>query len=228
MQALLLCQNSDETAILTLVLQRAGYGVMARKDPKQLIENWPDIPFEMLLVVFRGELPLTQIRQLRVQSAAPILLICDPQAEDQQIALWETCIDLLVFRPYSAHLLVTQVRALGRRTAGVPHFVLPPLKRAALTLDTAARTIQLNSGPPTPLTRLEFRLLYTLMSHPRQVFPAKTLIEHVWGYAGEGDRNLIRGLIKRLRGKVEPDPSQPRYILTQVNVGYYFNQEREA
>jgi DNA-binding response OmpR family regulator len=70
---------------------------------------------------------------------------------------------------------------------------------------------------------LEFRLLFTLMTHAGRVIPAENLVEYVWGYTGEGNRSLVRGLIQRLRTKVEPNPSKPRYILTQPGVGYRFN-----
>jgi DNA-binding response OmpR family regulator len=64
------------------------------------------------------------------------------------------------------------------------------------------------------LTHLEFRLLYTLMVNQGQIIPTETIVEHVWGYTGDGDRDLIRGLVSRLRAKVETDPRSPRWILT--------------
>ncbi len=63
-------------------------------------------------------------------------------------------------------------------------------------------------------------MLYTLMMHAGQVLPTETLVEHVWGYSGRGDRDLVRGLVKRLRSKVEPDPKNPIYIFTVPGVGY--------
>lgn len=77
------------------------------------------------------------------------------------------------------------------------------------------------------LTHLEFRLLYTLMIHRGQVLPTETIVEQVWGYTGQGDKELVRGLVRRLRTKVEPDPGKPRYILTVAGVGYSFNQQEE-
>jgi DNA-binding response OmpR family regulator len=73
------------------------------------------------------------------------------------------------------------------------------------------------------LTHLEFRLLYTLMTHAGQVIPTERIVENVWGYDGEGNRELVRGLVQRLRSKVEPDPRQPVYILTEAGIGYYFS-----
>ena len=63
------------------------------------------------------------------------------------------------------------------------------------------------------------------MIHRGQVLPAEILVEQVWGYTGEGERDLVRGLIRRLRAKIEPDPSQPRFILTIAGIGYTFNPQ---
>jgi DNA-binding response OmpR family regulator len=111
---------------------------------------------------------------------------------------------------------------LLRRTAGVPFFSLPTISRGEITLDPSERTVQIGQLPSRRLTQLEFRLLYTLILHPDQVFPAETLVEHVWGYSGRGDRDLVRGLIRRLRSKIEPNPKSPRYIQTVPRVGYVF------
>jgi DNA-binding response OmpR family regulator len=62
------------------------------------------------------------------------------------------------------------------------------------------------------------------MTHPGQIIPTENIVEHVWGYSGEGNRELVRGLVQRLRSKVEPEPHHPRYILTELGIGYYFNR----
>ena len=66
--------------------------------------------------------------------------------------------------------------------------------------------------PHVRLTQLEYRLLYTLLIHRGQILPTATLIEHVWGYDGEGNMDLVRGLVRRLRAKVEENPRQPRIM----------------
>ena len=66
-------------------------------------------------------------------------------------------------------------------------------------------------------------MLHTLMLHHGQVLPAETLVENVWGYGGEGERDLVRGLVSRLRAKIEPHPHEPQYVLTVPSVGYVFD-----
>jgi DNA-binding response OmpR family regulator len=127
---------------------------------------------------------------------------------------------LVIFRPFSARLLIAQLRGLLRRASGTRIFSLPSFTIGDLTIDPSIRTLQYKDETVTHLTRLEFRLLYTLMTHAGQVLPTETLVEHVWGYDGHGDQYLVRGLVKRLRAKVEPDPHKPRYILTIPGVGY--------
>jgi DNA-binding response OmpR family regulator len=119
-------------------------------------------------------------------------------------------------------LLIAQTRALLRRSGSVPLFSLPSLSLGGLTLDPATRTVEVSGHMSRRLTHLEFRLLYTLMINHGQVLPTDTIVERVWGYSGRGDRELVRGLISRLRTKVETDPRNPCYILTVPGVGYSF------
>ena len=116
--------------------------------------------------------------------------------------------------------MISQLRALMRRAIGVTVFNLPNFTVGDLDLDTSVRTVQVKDEAPKHLTRLEFRLLYTFMVHRGQVLSTDTLVERVWRYSGSGDRELVRGLVKRLRAKIEPDPHFPRYILTIPGVGY--------
>ena len=62
------------------------------------------------------------------------------------------------------------------------------------------------------------------MTHVGQIIPTTNIVEHVWGFSGEGNQELVRGLIKRLRLKIEPDQKNPNYILTEPGIGYYFNR----
>ena len=78
--------------------------------------------------------------------------------------------------------------------------------------------------PQKRLTHLEFRLLHTLMIHRGQILPTDRIVDLVWGYSDQGDPELVRGLVSRLRSKVEPDPRNPRYILTEAGIGYRFGE----
>lgn len=225
MYALLLAQDPDETAVLSLVLRRAGLAVNVANDLERAMQTWPERPADLILLANENAAPLDQIHRIRAQTEAPLAVIASQVEEDTHYELLEGGADLVIPRPFSARLLIAQIRALLRRASGVPLFSLPTLNLAGLSLDPATRMVQVAGRSPRRLTHLEFRLLYTLMINRDQVIPVETIVERVWGFSGQGDRQLVRGLISRLRAKVEKDPRNPRYILTDPGVGYYFCEE---
>jgi len=220
MYALLLAHNADESAVLRLALQRAGFASRVTTDLKLVINEWADQPSDLVLLSFPENIPFDGVRDLRALTESPFVVVTNPIGEDQHVELLESGVDLVIFRPFSTRLLIAQLRGLLRRATGMPIFNLPNFTVGDLILDPSIRTVQVQGGEEKHLTRLEFRLLYTLMMHAGQVLPSETLVEHVWGYSGRGDRDLVRGLVKRLRGKVEPEPQMPRYVLTIPGVGY--------
>ncbi|MBI9048740.1 MAG: response regulator transcription factor [Anaerolineaceae bacterium] len=224
MQALLYSPFPDEQSILHTVLSQAGYAVRIALDLVQPIKNWPEFPADLLLVCIpNNEVdPGKIIRAFRAQSLVNFIVIIENEAEDLMIHLYEEGADYVVARPYSARLLLVKIRALARRTAGVPFFSLPIIAASGLELDPAARVIINENGEYIHLTQLEFRMIYTLMTHAGQIIPTNNIVEHVWGYSGEGNRDLVRGLVKRLRSKIESDTGNPKYIITEPGIGYYF------
>jgi DNA-binding response OmpR family regulator len=226
MQALLFSSFADEAAVLTVVLQQAGFTVRSIRDLDQAIESWPEQPSDLILVTLTEERAqaLKKIKQMRAHTAVPIAVITDPVSENAQVDLFENGADLVVSRPYGVRSLLAQIRALLRRSGGIPFFSLPTLTQQDVILDPATRTVQVGDSQPKRLTQLEFRLLYSLMTHVGQIIPTEKIVEQVWGYSGEGSRELVRGLVQRLRTKVEPVPHQPKYIMTDPGIGYFFSR----
>lgn len=222
MYALLIAKDADDAAVLTLVLQRAGLAVTSSHDLERAMRSWAERPADLVVVALPQPEPLAQVQRVRAETRSALVVVTDPLDEKTHCALLENGADLVIVRPYSARLLIAQLRALLRRIGAVPLFTLPVLSLGGLTLDPATRSVQVAGRPPCRLTHLEFRLLYTLMIHRDQVLPTETIIERVWGYNGEGNRELVRGLISRLRSKVEEDPRRPTYVLTVPGVGYMF------
>ncbi|MGD1994438.1 MAG: response regulator transcription factor [Anaerolineae bacterium] len=225
MHTLLVAQDSDELAVLTVALQRAGLTVTSASVLERILQTGPGRPVDLVVLAPKDSPPVAQIRRFRAQTQVPLLIIVGRVEEAIQYELLEAGADLIIPRPYSAKLLIAQVRALLRRAGGIPFFALPTLSTAGVTLDPATRAVDVEKNEPRRLTHLEFRLLYTLMTHQGQVLAADTLVEHVWGYTGEGNRDLVRGLVSRLRAKVEPDPRAPVYIITVPGLGYSFNPQ---
>ncbi len=226
MQALLFTAHQEESAVLSLVLQQAGFSVRTTKKLEPSVENWPENPIDLICITLENnhENPTSIIKQLRGHTVVPILVISDPQTESQEVDLLDAGVDLIVFRPYGIRSLLARIKALLRRTAGMPFHSLPTMTQGNLVLDPSNRTVQVGESEPQRLTQLEFRLLYTLMTYGGQIIPTENIVEQVWGYSGEGNRDLVRGLVQRLRSKVEPNKKNPQYILTEKGIGYYLNK----
>jgi DNA-binding response OmpR family regulator len=225
MQAILFCSHTDESNVLQVILQQAGFMVRTYRSLDQAIDAWPENPADLILAVLTDDhdKSLVQVKQLRAHTAVPIILISDSLVDNIFVNYHEAGADLLIIRPYSVRGLLAQIRATLRRSSGLPFFSLPTLTQQDVQLDPSNRTVKVGEGEPRRLTHLEFRLLYTLMTHAGQIIPTEQIVEHVWGYSGEGNRELVRGLVQRLRSKVEVNPRQPQYILTEVGIGYYFS-----
>jgi len=225
MYAMLLAENSDERAVLSLVLQRAGLAVTMAQSLDRAMKSWLERPADLIVLALSGD-PVLLARQTRAETPVPLIMVADLLEESPHFAVLEAGADLVVFRPFSARLLIAQVQALMRRAGTVPLFSLPTLSQSGLTLDAANRTVEIAGRRSRRLTHLEFRLLYTLMTHRGQVLPSEVIVERVWGYTGRGDKELVRGLVSRLRAKVEPEPRSPRYIRTVPGAGYSFDPDQ--
>jgi len=230
MQALLFSPHPEETGVFQLILQQAGFIVRTVQNLDRAIESWPEQPSDLVLISLSGgdsSKYLPRVKQIRAHTVVPIVAIADVISEDLQIDFLQAGVDLLVLRPYSVRLLLAQIRTILRSSSGIPFFSLPTLTQRDVVLDPATRTVTVGNGQPKHLTQLEFRLLYTLMTHAGQIIPTERIIENVWGYSEEGNRELVRGLVQRLRAKIEPSPRDPQYILTELGVGYFFSRYKE-
>jgi DNA-binding response OmpR family regulator len=225
MYALLIANDPDDITIFSTVLQRAGLAVTTAKDFERAMQNWLERPADIVLLALPYLPPQEQVRRVRIEAKVPLILALNTLDESLHCELLRAGADLVLAPPFSAKLLIAQIGALMRRVSAVPAFSLPTLSANELTLDPASRTVEVVGKTPQRLTHLEFRLLYTLMTNRSQVIPTETLVERVWGYTGQGDRDLVRGLISRLRNKIESDPRKPKYILTMSGVGYTFGGE---
>ncbi|MQC26438.1 MAG: DNA-binding response regulator [Chloroflexi bacterium] len=225
MLAILFAPDADEAAVLTLALQRAGFEVRMVLETARIVSFLQDRPAELVFLS-----PLADptgldglVRQIRAESPAPMVLLLEKEDENARIALFSAGADLVLLRPMGTRVLIAQLRALMRRAASLPYSSLPALAQGSLTLDPAKRAVTLPEGSVVRLTQLEFRLLYTLMTQPGRIISSENLIEYVWGYGGAGSRTLVRGLVKRLRAKLEEDPANPALILTEKGSGYSFD-----
>jgi DNA-binding response OmpR family regulator len=226
MQAIVVTSDTDERELLSFGLRHAGLAVAQGADLTRVLANWLEHPADLVVVAQEESAGLMEaIVAVRDLTDVPLIVIVDEASEGQQRALLRAGADLVFLRPLSLRVLAEYAHVLLRRTGAIPSFVMPKLDLEGISLDPSTRTVTIPEREPRRLTQLEYRLLYVLITNREQVIPTEAIVERVWGYSGEGDRDLVRGLVSRLRHKVEPDPDKPRFIQTIPGVGYQFTLE---
>ncbi len=206
-------------------LESSGYRVVSAGDGKTALatarHNRPD------LIVLDLNLPemdgLDVCRALRRESDVPIIMLTARVDETDRLIGLELGADDYITKPFSPRELVARVRAVLRRVSGGVR--QPGLVRVGdLEIDLYGHRAT-RDGEPIDLTRTEFNLLATLAQHPGQTFTRAQLLDRLHGVAYDGYDRSIDAHIKNLRRKLEPDPVEPRYVLTVYGVGYKFTDE---
>jgi DNA-binding response OmpR family regulator len=221
----------DEPAIRTVLrvlLEAQGYRVVeadtAARAEIETRSHKPD-----LLLVDLGlpdEDGLKVIRRVRAWSQVPIVVLSARTMEEQKIAALDAGADDYVTKPFSAPELLARLRAALRRDVrgAAPAAVL---RFATLRVDLARREAQGEQGE-LHLTPLEYRVLACLARHLGAIVMQRQLIREVWGPERQDDSRSLRVCIKNLRAKLEPDPRQPRYLVTETGLGYRLRADEDA
>ena len=192
---------------------------------------------QMALTVYRHEKPalvvldlglpgmdgLDVARTLQRDSSVPIIMLTARVDEADRLIGLELGADDYVTKPFSPRELVARVRAVLRRAGGERETPPAPIASGDIQIDLERRQVTVGQKM-IELTPTEFDLLVVLARHPGRVFTRLELLDRVQGYAFEGYERTVDAHIKNLRHKVEPDPKEPRYILTVYGVGYRFRE----
>lgn len=163
------------------------------------------------------------IARLRARAATPILVLSARIQEAQKIAALDAGADDYLTKPFGVGELLARVRAMLRRAASQPQ----PASRfqvGGLTLDREAHQVLLD-GSPVHLSPLEYRLLDRLARVPGKVVTHRQLLADVWGTEQVDQLHYLRIYMGHLRAKIEPHPAEPRYLLTELGVGYRLADE---
>ena len=163
------------------------------------------------------------IREIRAFSPVPIIVLSARTMEQDKVVALDNGADDYVAKPFSAPELLARVRAAFRRAARVGA-QLPLLRFGPITVNLATRTA-VGVDRSLHFTPLEFRVLECLARSAGMIVTQKQLISEVWGPDKLGDTRGLRSYIKHLRQKLETDPRQPRFLLTEAGVGYRLNFE---
>lgn len=218
----------DEASIaevVSLYLKRAGFNAQIASDGRQAMTLFerrkPDLVILDLMLPEVDGLSLT--RWLRDRSNVPIIMLTARRAEIDRITGLEMGADDYVVKPFSPQELVSRVRAVMRRLGREQADAEPErnLSFDEINIDPRSRVVTLKDMP-IELTVKEFDMLYLLARHPKQVFTREQLLERVWGSAQYIDPGTVTVHVRRLREKIEADPSKPIHLLTVWGVGYKF------
>jgi DNA-binding response OmpR family regulator len=216
----------DEAIVRDVVvryLERDGYRTLEAADGDEavrlLAEESPALV--VLDVMLPGRDGLDVCRWIRARSDLPIIMLTARGEEADRIVGLELGADDYVTKPFSPRELAVRVRNLLRRATTAPVLGVS-MHFGDVELDAEAREVR-KGGVPLRLTLKEFDLLWFLASHPRRVFSRDQLMESVWGYSSALDTGTVTVHVRRLREKVEDDPSHPRHLETVWGAGYRFS-----
>jgi DNA-binding response OmpR family regulator len=215
----------DEPEIVKLLrayLEGAGYRVLTARDGREaLLVTRHEKPDLIVLDLAMPEMDgLEFTRRLRQERNTPIIMLTARVEETDRIIGLELGADDYVTKPFSPREIVARARAVLRRVQPQPE-AAEVLRAGELVLDRAEHSLTV-AGQPVSLTPTEFELLATLMANPGRAFSRMELLERVQGEAFAAYERTIDAHVKNLRAKIEPEPSDPRYILTVFGVGYKF------
>lgn len=229
MRVVIFGNDRDQLEFDALVLRQAGLQPITITNEGKFLSLCAEEAPDLIVIDASKEMDLLPLlSKVRSESGVPIMVISPEREEEYILQALDRGVDDYLVKPHTPRMLAARVRTLLRRTRPMPLSVLGPITIQGLTLDPEQRLVVTPNGATVHLTNLEFRLLFLLMSNPERVVPLETIVERVWGYGGESETALVKNLVSRLRHKVEPDPSNPRYIKTVPGIGYSFSPSEEA
>jgi two-component system KDP operon response regulator KdpE len=208
------------------LLRSRGYAVNVAGTGREAIDLFvrdrPD------LVILDLGLPdingLEVCRQIRDRAETPILILSAKGAEKDKVAALDLGADDYVTKPFGPEELMARVRVALRRALGREAVLRGQMTRGGLTIDFDRHRVQ-RGADEIRLTPKEFELLTLLVSHAGRVLTHRSILKSIWGSPATDQPEHLRVLMGQLRKKIEPDPANPRYLITEPWVGYRFAEE---
>ena len=228
---LLLAEDERELSdALTVILTHSNYLVDAvytgtdALDYLQ-VEHYDGVILDVMMPGMDG---FEVCRKVREKSQVPIIMLTAREDEVDKVLGLELGADDYITKPYSMRELTARVKANLRRSTAQPVVEEEPenqntINSGELSINVERYEVAKN-GEIIDITLREFELLKFLAMQPDKIFSREKLLENVWGYEYYGDVRTVDVTVRRLREKIEDDPSMPKYIITKRGVGYYFNK----
>ncbi len=222
MKLLVIDNDRDIVEMLTSWLKTLGYEVYraytADRAKTEWLERKPDLV--ILDTSLKGIDTLAMCRDLRIKHDALILVLTDSKDVQDEVRCLDAGADDYLRKPFFPSQLLARIRAVSRRARSTldqhPSSVVTV---GPIQVDSLHNEATIH-GKTARLTPTESKLLHLLAVNANDVCTANQIVTHVWGYDTDGDASLIKAHVRHLRQKVEPDPSNPHYILTIPGVGY--------
>ncbi|WKD62076.1 Sensory transduction protein regX3 [Corynebacterium ciconiae DSM 44920] len=227
MTRILIVEDEESLAEpLAFLLAKEGFEVVTASDgPSALVEfNNNDIDIVLLDLMLPGMSGTDVCKQLRQSSQVPVIMVTARDSEIDKVVGLELGADDYVTKPYSSRELIARIRAVLRRGGERPaeeEFDEQVLKGGRVRMDVESHTVTVD-GEEIALPLKEFDLLEYLLRNAGRVLTRSQLIDRVWGADYVGDTKTLDVHVKRLRSKIEEQPSKPRYLITVRGLGYKF------
>ena len=208
---------------LAYLLGREGFEVTVVADGLRAVAEFDRSGADLVLLdlMLPGQSGTEVCKQLRQRSSVPIIMLTAKDAEIDKVLGLELGADDYVTKPYSSRELVARIRAVLRRRSEPEELLTSTVAAGPVRMDVERHVVQV-AGESVAMPLKEFELLEMLLRNAGRVLTRGQLIDRVWGADYVGDTKTLDVHVKRLRSKVEPDPSAPRHIVTVRGLGYKF------
>ena len=209
---------------LSYLLRKEGYEVELAADGLSALQDFNSTNPDLVLLdlMLPGLSGVDVCRQIRQHSTVPIIMLTAKDSEIDKVVGLEIGADDYVTKPYSSRELLARVKAVLRRRTEPEDLAPSALSAGPVRMDVERHVVEVN-GDSVALPLKEFELLEMLLRNAGRVLTRMQLIDRVWGSDYVGDTKTLDVHVKRLRAKIEPDPSNPRRIRTVRGVGYKFD-----
>ncbi len=219
----------DEEALsepLAFLLRREGYEVAVADDGQRALAEFDRDGADLVLLdLMLPGMPGTEVcRQLRARSSVPIIMLTAKDSEVDIVVGLELGADDYVTKPYSTRELLARIRAVLRRRGDDGSLDDGVLEAGPVRMDVDRHTVSV-AGVDTPMPLKEFQLLELLLRNAGRVLTRGQLIDRVWGSDYFGDTKTLDVHIKRIRSRIEPNPSDPKILVTVRGLGYRFEAD---
>ncbi|WP_153396152.1 response regulator transcription factor [Ornithinicoccus halotolerans] len=208
---------------LSYMLTKEGFDVAVTDNGQEALTEFDRNGADLVLLdlMLPGLSGVDVCRSLRQRSSVPVIMLTAKDSEVDKVVGLELGADDYVTKPYSGRELLARIKAVLRRLSEPEELLPATVESGPVRLDVERHTVSVD-GEAVSLPLKEFELLELLLRNSGRVLTRGQLIDRVWGSDYVGDTKTLDVHIKRLRAKIEPDPSQPRYIVTVRGLGYKF------